>query len=400
MRKYLCLTSLLVLLTVVHAQQKQDVINYIERYKDVAIQEMLRSHIPASITLAQGLHESSYGKSRLAKEANNHFGIKCKDEWSGKKFFQNDDAPNECFRVYEHAEASYADHSDFLLTRPRYASLFQLPITDYKGWALGLKEAGYATNPKYTQILVKTIEENELTKYDQTGLALMEEKEKMLSAPVKSNTLSVSPANTTTEQINASVTKRSVTMVNGLRAVKATTNEDPLKIAFEFNIDFSSILLFNDLADGDVFKDGENVFLQPKKTSANTDSYVVIAGESMHDISQKMGIKLRELYNKNNMKSNDQVVAGETLALKNKRNAAPRTITYAQFLKTQTQKSDNTQSLPHNNSFSNTAAYKVQQSDTLYSIARKFNTSVEKLKDINNLSSNEITPGQTIVVSQ
>ena len=99
MRKYLCLISLFVLLTVVHAQQKQDVINYIERYKDVAIQEMLRSHIPASITLAQGLHESSYGKSRLAKEANNHFGIKCKDEWSGKKFFQNDDAPNELVQV-------------------------------------------------------------------------------------------------------------------------------------------------------------------------------------------------------------------------------------------------------------------------------------------------------------
>ena len=256
------------------------------------------------------------------------------------------------------------------------------------------------TMENYKNYDIKTIEEYGLTKYDQTGLALMEAKEKLLSVPVKSNTLSVSPANTTTEQINASVTKRSETMVNGLRAVKATSNEDPLKIAFEFNLDFSSILLFNDLADGDVFKDGENVFLQPKKTTANTDSYVVIAGESMHDISQKMGIKLRELYNKNNMKPNDQAVAGETLALKNKRNTAPLTITYAQFLKTQPQKSDNTQSLLHNNSFSNTAAYKVQQTDTLYSIARKFNTSVEKLKDINNLSSNEITPGQTIVVSQ
>ena len=120
-------------------QTKQEFDYYIAKYKDIAISEMVRCGIPASITLAQGLHESSCGRSPLSREANNHFGIKCKNEWDGKKYYQNDDKPNECFRVYEHAEASYIDHSDFLVTRDRYAALFKLPITDYKGWAKGLK---------------------------------------------------------------------------------------------------------------------------------------------------------------------------------------------------------------------------------------------------------------------
>src|SRR4051812_10047034 len=135
---------------------------YIQQYKDVAISEMHRSGIPASITLAQGIHESGLGKSYLAQNTNNHFGIKCHENWTGKTFKYTDDAPDECFRVYDNPADSYRDHSDFLKNRPRYAPLFQLDATDYKGWAYGLKKSGYATNPKYPDILIKTNEDFQL----------------------------------------------------------------------------------------------------------------------------------------------------------------------------------------------------------------------------------------------
>ena len=139
---------------------------YINKYKDVAIQQMHKHKIPASIILAQGCLESGDGNSTLAKKANNHFGIKCHDGWRGKKFRQDDDAKNECFRKYKNAIDSYTDHSYFLTSRPRYNSLFDLPITDYKSWAHGLKAAGYATNPKYAKLLIDIIEEYQLYRYD------------------------------------------------------------------------------------------------------------------------------------------------------------------------------------------------------------------------------------------
>ena len=139
---------------------------YIKKYKDIAIRQMYRHNIPASIILAQACLESSDGNSTLAKKANNHFGIKCHDGWKGKKIRHDDDARNECFRKYKKVEDSFNDHSNFLCSRTRYASLFDLPLTDYKAWAHGLKAAGYATNPKYAQLLINIIEEYELYKYD------------------------------------------------------------------------------------------------------------------------------------------------------------------------------------------------------------------------------------------
>src|ERR1039457_6771209 len=154
MKQSLTFVCILCLLQISVAQQKPEALDYIAKYKDLAIEEMVRSQIPASITLAQGIHESSCGKSARCTQANNHFGIKSPNIWDGKTYRQNDDAPNECFRVYDRPEDSYADHSDFLGTRPRYSFLFQLPITDYRSWAYGLKKAGYATNPKYSEILL------------------------------------------------------------------------------------------------------------------------------------------------------------------------------------------------------------------------------------------------------
>ena len=147
--------------------KSQDVLNYIERYKDIAMREMQEYKIPASITLAQGLLESGNGKSELSRKSNNHFGIKCHKDWTGKRTYHDDDEKGECFRVYDDPEQSYRDHSVFLSNGQRYAFLFDLKITDYKGWAKGLKQAGYATLPVYANVLIRLIEEYNLTQYDE-----------------------------------------------------------------------------------------------------------------------------------------------------------------------------------------------------------------------------------------
>lgn len=446
MRAITTISIFLLFVQTAGAQVKQDIANYIEKYKAIALEEMVRCKIPASITLAQGLHESSWGKSKLSTEANNHFGIKCKDEWDGKKFYQNDDAPNECFRVYDRAEDSYADHSDFLITRPRYAELFELPITDYKAWAHGLKSTGYATNPKYAEILIKTIEDNNLTLLDQLGLAMIAEQEKRFNpagAPAEqqyaikeksspetvtaeastvitpTTTSKPEPKHNTFAKANSvafvtvhdEATKKEF-IVNGSKAIRAEGNTDPLAIAYNYNIQYAQILAFNDMNEGDKFKDGQNIFLQNKKGRGSEEKYIAQPGESMHDIAQKLGIKLRELYQKNQMALNDQPVPGESIYLQEKRPTKPRTMAYSDFLKslntsntntpaTATASTNNTVPATAKRSYSSqTAEYTVAPTDTLYSIAKKFNTTVQQLQALNNLNGADLHPGQTLVVGK
>lgn len=423
----------------IFGQVKQDIENYIAKYKDIALQEMVRCKIPASITLAQGLHESSYGKSKLSTEANNHFGIKCKDEWDGKKFYQNDDAPNECFRVYDHAEDSYADHSDFLITRPRYAELFQLPITDYKEWAQGLKACGYATNPRYAEILIKTIEDYNLAAFDQQGLAMIEAQEKQFlpassapaeqpvattpekQKPLPSAATSSAPnkhvvfakaSSTTFVTVHEDATKKEF-IVNGCKAIKADGTVDPLAIAYNYQIQYSQVLAFNDMNEGDKFKDGENIFLQFKRAKGSDPVYIVQPGESMRTIAQKFGVKLKDLYQKNQMVLNDQAVPGETIYLQERRPGPPRTMAYSDFLKSQTTGYNNTTNntvatantsadngVPQITKQTYTGQYTVSHSDTLYSIAKKFNTTVQQLRALNNLDNTDLHPGQTLVIGK
>lgn len=164
MRRLLPILFLAALLPVAAFADEKD--RYIEKWAATAVREMQRSGIPASITLAQGLVESRAGLSDLAKEGNNHFGIKCHSGWTGGRMYHDDDAKGECFRVYDSAEESFRDHSDFLTGRQRYAALFRLDITDYKGWAEGLRKAGYATSPSYASQLIKVIEDYKLYEYD------------------------------------------------------------------------------------------------------------------------------------------------------------------------------------------------------------------------------------------
>ena len=250
------------------------------KYRDIAVREMKRYHIPASITLAQGLLESGAGKSELARKSNNHFGIKCGGDWRGKTVSHDDDARGECFRAYKHPKDSYEDHSKFLVGRPRYASLFKLKITDYKGWARGLKKAGYATNPRYADQLIGIIELYELYKYD----------EKNYLKWVKKNP---NPHQTY--------------IANDLLYIVVRAGDSWKSISQEFDISQKKLRKYNDLYKGYALQVGDILYLEQKNKRADEDHivHVLRAGESMYSIAQKYGIRLKNLYKLNKMHEDD-----------------------------------------------------------------------------------------------
>lgn len=274
---------------------------YIETYKDDAIREMQRSGIPASITLAQGILESGDGNSPLAVYGKNHFGIKCHAGWTGKSMRLDDDEKNECFRKYNDVYDSYRDHSEFLTTRGRYSFLFDLKITDYKGWAKGLKKAGYATNPKYPDLLIDLIEKNELQQYDSYG--------KVPPRKIKKDRSSVTLA---------SGTARTIKLHNHIKYIRAKEGDTFYRITQDYDMNLWQIYKYNDLNKTDVLKVGDIVYLQPKKNSAAEDFHIVKEGETMRDISQLHGVKLKKLYKKNNLVMGTQPNVGDKISLKKK----------------------------------------------------------------------------------
>lgn len=297
LRKCLLLLTLSTGFTNLCAQTNPAYLRYIEQYKDIAIEQMELYNIPASITLAQGLFESAAGQSQLSLRSNNHFGIKCGTGWSGRVTYHDDDARGECFRVYSSVRESFEDHSKFLRNRSRYAFLFQLRKTDYKGWATGLKKAGYATNPQYANRLIDIIEKYRLFDFDtQSG------RRHHLDTP-----------RLVTEKKMASMgisgSMREVKLVNGLLVVQAHGGETISAIAAEYHMKAKKISKYNDVYDGYRLSEGEWVFLQAKKRYASKEyfrqRYVIKEGDSMHSISQEFGIKLKSLYKMNKMKPAD-----------------------------------------------------------------------------------------------
>lgn len=286
---------------------------YIDQYKSMAVKEMLQSGVPASITLSQGILESGDGNSMLAQKANNHFGIKCHGQWNGEKFYMDDDSKGECFRVYESVFDSYKDHSEFLRTRDRYSDLFKLERTDYKGWAHGLKKAGYATNPKYPDLLIKIIEENDLHQYDGMNSAPNEPK-KVISQEEKPKPRRGKLANES--EFTVGMGSNIHTSKNRIKYIVA--HEGSTFESFERNFDIRKWQLtrYNDLKDNHKFTEGEIVYLQPKRGKAQEEFHIVVMGETMRDISQQHGIKLKKLYRKNRMEPGTQPVAGQKLYLR------------------------------------------------------------------------------------
>lgn len=275
-------------------QQSQQ---YVNQYKNIAIEQMKRWHIPASITLAQGLLESGAGKSDLARIANNHFGIKCHG-WGGRTFYKDDDARNECFRAYKSAYESYEDHSRFLASGSRYAGLFKLKLKDYKGWARGLKSAGYATNPHYANQLIDIIQLYKLYEYDSA----------------KGYDKFVLEINKTGEQMYA------IQSFNKNYYVVARQGDTYRSIGKELDISYRKLAKYNERDKNDMLEEGEIVWLKKKRSNAPKDYkgrlHYIKAGESMYSISQKYGIRLSALYKLNKLPPSYQIRVGDTLRLR------------------------------------------------------------------------------------
>ena len=308
--KKLILIAITILFSNILFAQKITPDEYINTYRDIAIAEMKRSGIPASVTLAQGILETECGNSDLVKRSNNHFGIKCKSTWTGESVKHTDDAPNECFRKYSKPEESYKDHSDYLKTSPRYASLFELAPSDYKGWAYGLKKAGYATNPRYPQIVISNIEKYNLQQYDNL-------------TPDEVDNIAITKITTTqpfeVKKIDVASLEQSIklnTKFNGLKGLYASKGTSLLAIATMANIDLAKLMEYNDLTTDGLLKDDQLIYLEKKPKQGNRDFYIALQKETLYDIAQNNAVQLKYLSQFNNLPLIETVQKGTKIKLR------------------------------------------------------------------------------------
>ena len=356
---------------------------YIQQYKDLAISEMKRMGVPAAITLAQGLLETENGNSDLLKASNNHFGIKCKSTWTAETVSHDDDAPGECFRKYKSADDSYRDHSNFLRGNSRYDFLFRLDPTDYRGWAYGLRKAGYATNPRYPEILIKNIEDNDLEQYTLEGL---NEPPHFDSTKYADNT-----ENKDSEKVDQTVSVAPVSLtINGSKALYVSKGTSLLAVATENHIDLEKLLNMNDLSKDGLLEKSQYIFLEKKKKEGETEFCISQPKETLYDISQKYGVILQNLYAYNQLTSDDFLVTGTKVFLR-PQTEQPSTVSDKKF-KTEI-----------NNKTSSTvepAVHTVLPKETLYSISKKYDVSVYNLKSWNHLSGDHLKIGQQLIISK
>jgi hypothetical protein len=305
------------------AQVSANGVLYVNTYKTLAMAEMRRSGIPAAIILAQGLHESEAGTSELVKKSNNHFGIKCRDDWKGEVVYHDDDSRQECFRSYATAEDSYRDHSDFLRGSQRYAFLFNLEPTDFEGWAYGLKKAGYATNIRYSQILIRLIKDYNLQQYTLIGMGKMRpEDEVVLGAGM--------PPAVNQPAVVEKTYPEGEFMINRTRVVYGRAGVSLLAIANQYEIQLGKLLEFNDLKEEDVLTRGQLLFLQRKRRMGAVGTHVVQEGETWYDISQEEGVRLEDILEMNlmtpEMAPGQQPATGERIYLQGSAPSRPRLV--------------------------------------------------------------------------
>jgi LysM repeat protein len=420
--KRMPLKRLLVLLSLLAvnktwAQNSSDVIDYINKYKELAIREEQRSGVPASITLAQGIHETEAGKSDLVLKSNNHFGIKCRAEWTGDKVYHDDDAKGECFRSYPTAAESYADHSDFLRKGPRYAFLFNIDPTDYNQWAWGLKKAGYATNSKYPQIIIKYIEDYNLQQYTLIAMGKMSPKDEVLAKGGKPlgdlsigngvaiREINVAPAKPASQYPTGEFT------INRTRVIYVKSGASLLGIAKEFDISLKHLLDFNELNENDdILKQDQLVYLQRKRKAGANEFHEVQPGENLYDICQTEGIRLESLLERNRLEGWQMPAVGEKLYLQDKAperpklasevaNTAKQAVTQTTTTATVTTTAAPTDQLtPANSSAVAASLHVVKDKETLYSIAKKYNITVDQLREWNKLTGYDLKIGQELVI--
>jgi LysM repeat protein len=357
-----CLTIFLATIVLASHAQKEKAYNYIAQYKEIAIAEMQRSGVPASITLAQGILESSYGESDLCKNSNNHFGIKCKTEWTGEKVYHDDDTKQECFRSYPSAAESYKDHSNFLRTRTWYDFLFKLDPTDYVSWAKGLKKAGYATEKDYPQKLIKVINDYNLNQYtliamnklpnsnqtlastekeeiyEDTTMApelvikisskqLRENQQKRAEGLPEDSVIIINPnatvAKPITEKKKANYPEGIFT-INHSKVIYAKEGTSLLSLAKQYDVSLAKLIEFNDMEEEEILATDKLMFIEKKLTKGATDFHVVKPNETLYDICQTEGIRLEKLAEYNGIKKNMQPATGEKIYLRGNAPVAPK----------------------------------------------------------------------------
>ncbi len=321
------------------AQNSTDVMNYINAYKDLAISEMQRAGIPASIILAQGIHETEAGTSDLVRRSNNHFGIKCKDSWTGSVVYHDDDSKAECFRSYETPLDSYKDHSDFLRNSQRYASLFRLDPTDFEGWAYGLRKAGYATNIHYSQLLIKLIKDYNLQQYTLLAMGQLKPSDEVVASSVANpgnapgNNLVdnsgkaplSSPGNTAgnpgenpggmQSSFQAVEFPEGEFLINRTRVVFVKSGVSLLSIADQYGVALSRLMEFNDLEQEDVSTRDQILFLEHKRKTGSVAFHKVLGGETLYDISQREGVKYDNILKMNHLVKGSQPAVQEKIYL-------------------------------------------------------------------------------------
>lgn len=401
----LTLTSLIFYCTL-QAQNPQ-IIQYINRYKVVAIEEMKRTGVPASIKLAQGILETQAGVSDLVMRSNNHFGIKCKSTWTGDKVYHDDDASGECFRAYFSDRDSYKDHSDFLKSNQRYAFLFSIDPENYKGWAQGLKKAGYATNPRYWQQLVNYIETYNLNLYTQIALGKRTFDDEdvvyaQYSVPVVADPVpAVVPASdrnmTTTVQhpalpvVNSSIPviqyPDGVFRINNAKVMFAPAGTSLLAVADQYRIKYRHLLDFNELPeDEDILPEAQLLYLQRKKKQGTRDVVIAANGEMVYNIAQREGVRLESILDYNDLEEDQALPGGRKIYLQKK--AAEKAVHDIQV--------NEKPVVRENKPATSYTRHVVQPKETLYAIARKYNVAMDNIKQWNNLQDDLIKVGQEL----
>ena len=313
------------------------VVQYINNYKDLAIEEMQRTGIPASIKLAQGIHETSAGTSDLVRRSNNHFGLKCKSEWTGMTVKHTDDAPNECFRKYESSRDSYKDQSNYLKNSPRYASLFDLDPTDYKAWAYGLKKAGYATNPKYSPVLIKLIEDYDLQDYTMIALGKLKSGQETLAKSENKNLEKIPDEKPVVMQPEPEVvvyskkeTKKEAVVekkpeypdgefkINETKVIYAKKGTSYLSLAEKYAIPLARIFEFNEMKVREVVDKDQLIYIMRKRKVGLNEQHVMKPGETLADIAQTEALRIESLLEYNFLQPNMQPAVGSVLYLRTK----------------------------------------------------------------------------------
>jgi len=352
---------------VIYAQKTAKIQDYIDTYKEIAIIEEMRSGVPAAITLAQGILESGCGQSDLCQKSNNHFGVKCKENWTGPTTTHDDDVKGECFRVYASAAESYKDHSDFLKYRPYYVALFKLRQDDYKGWAYGLKKAGYATERDYPKNLIHLIEAYNLQQYTLVALERMRNPDQATYAannnpgtvpvtatvaratmPPATNDVSTSKP-TLAEQVitndeedttyaaPAVVTESDESngpgmdsypngtfAINGTKVIFAKAGTSLFAMASNYNVAFKTLLDYNELENGDILEKDRLIYLERKPKKGGKDYHVVATSETLDDIAQKEGVRLESILLYNTLQKSSRPAAGTKIYLRLAQGTAAR----------------------------------------------------------------------------